>query len=471
MITEIIKFNTLLDKCRRLNINYIKLNPLSMLSAARYTKLLTTLMDNGFEVINLTRDHGFEVTQAPRFAWEKFRRTYLKCDTIVYGAGSLWKLTTHPLKGTFSPKPKEVYLVKDTTLLVTRTGRINVSGLFLKEHNQLITELLEVEHTAFTEDLLRVISNDRKILKYVITFLNSSFGYDLSNIAWFGALQPHLDPKIIEKIPIPLAPISIRSKIVGLLTSAYELEIKAWRAYFKAMKIVKEYFDKTERSITGIVRIRDIRNFPYFRVDPSRPLASDAVSRLVKEYSGRVRRISDLFEVRTAGVPREKKYKIRKGQYPLITIDSIDESGIIDYEKIYYMTRKGEPCPKGSILLVKDGASIGKASILPYDAYVMQGIATLVPKPNVDETLKYYVFALLKSSFYRRTIEALGYGATVQYSITKDELESLEIPIMEGLANEVSKHMKEFIEKMYDADKLKMRAISELEGFILRLLG
>ena len=214
-----------------------------------------------------------------------------------------------------------------------------------------------------------------------------------------------------------------------------------------------------------------MHSIPRFRVDPSRLLAFDAVSKLVKERGGKICRISDLFKVHTAGVPREKKYKIREGQYPLITIDSIDESGIIDYEKIYYITRREAPYPKGSILLVKDGASIGKVGISPYDSYVMQGIATLVPKPNVDESLKYYVLALLKSSFYRKMIEALGYGATVQYSITKDELESLEIPIIEEIIYEVSRYMKEFIVNMYMADELKRKAISELESYILKFIS
>ena len=487
MIAKVIGFNTLLDKYERLNINYIKLNPLSILSITRYTELLATLIDKGFEVIRLSKDHGFEVIQTPRFAWEKFRRTYPKHDTMVYGAGSLWKLSTHPLKGVLSPKPKEVYLVEDTTLLITRTGRINVSGLFLKEHNQLITELLVVEHTAFTEDLLRVINDDKEILKYLITFFNSNFGHDLSNIAWFGALQPHLDPKIIEKIPIPLAPVNLRNKIVSLLTSAYELEIKAWRAYFKAMKIVEDYLGADVEQLSGTSSYKEVS--AYGRLDSKFYVYLNALRRLSE---AQILRTNELFDVKLGTAPRSREYKSLERGEPYVSYDAIDDSGFIDEELFYRLPnppRTTARARKFSILITSVAHSIegiGKVGILySYDNMLcMTGLAILNPsstklrsvaqkigylKEKTVEEFMLYAFAVLKSRLMRKVMQSLTYGLTAQ--ISKKDIENLPIPLIKDLLNsDVISSVKEFVENLYQANVLKRQAIMELENYILRLL-
>jgi len=487
MITKI-RFGTLLDEYKKLRIDYIKLNPISIFSIMRYTKLLATLVNKGFEIINLSKEHGFEVLQVPRFAWEKFRRTHHEYNSIVYGAGSIWKLSVHPLKGILSPQPREVYLVEDTTLLITRTGEINVSGLFLREHNHLITKYLNVEHTAFTEHLLRIMSNDIELLKYMVTFLNSDFGRDLSNIAWFGTLQPQLDPKIIVKVPIPLPPANLRSKIADYLTSAYMQEIKAWRAYFKAMKTVEEYISVNVEPLIGVSSFKEISE--YGRLDSKYYIYLSFLRHLSRAS---ILKVHELFDVKLCTAPRSRKYKYspRQGE-PYVSYDAIDDSGFVDEELFYTLPNPPKTATRArkfSLLITAVAHSvegIGKVGILyPYDNMLcMAGLAILNPSStklrNVAQKIDYlneknieelmlYTFAILKSQLMRNVMKSLTYGLTAQ--ISKKDVENLPIPLVKDLlSSDVPLLMKEFIENMYTANRLKKMAITELETSISKFL-
>jgi len=383
---------------------------------------------------------------------------------------SLWKASIHPLKLELRTQEGR-YQCEELDIIGVATGLGSIGKFSVVP--KYLKEIVE-KPLATTGDLVVLeLKPDRpsEDSYYMVTLLNTKFGKLVADTLTYGSTgQLHLDVKHLERVYIPVID-SYKSVADNMKIAVEEYESRAWRAYFNAMKIVEEYLGKPEELVFSVVRARDIEKTIRFRIDPSRLLILGVVSKLISKYGGRVHKASDLLEVHTTGVPREKRYKVKEGQHPLITIDSIDESGIIDDEKIYYITGKKRPYPKGSILLVKDGASIGKTGILPYDAYVMQGIATLICRPNVDESLKYYVFATLKSSLYKRVIEALGYGATVQYSITKDEIESLEIPVIEEIAKDVSRYMKEFVENMYQANVLKKQAVMELENYILRLIS
>jgi len=439
----------------RLNSSYI-------LNCTLYAKMIDALKCSGFDVAKLSE-------------FVKIRRRRINGKTATILIKSLWKASIHPLKLELRTHDNRYQCGKlDIVGVATGLGSIGKFSIVPKYLMKIVEHPLAV-----TSDIivLEPVSNKAKHMYYIVALLNSKIGKLVSDMLTYGSTgQLHLDFKHLKDVSIPI--IGDHEGVASSMESAIEeYESRAWKAYFKAMRIVEEYLGKTEGLITGVVRAKDVQRIARFRIDSSRLLILGVTSKLLKEHGGGIRRISDLFEVHTAGVPREKRYKVKEGQHPLITIDSIDESGIIDDEEIYYINMEGNikgkrrSYPKDSILLVKDGASIGKTGILPYNAYVMQGIATLTLRPNVNGSLKYYIFAILKSPLYKKVIEALGYGATVQYSITKDEIESLEIPVIKEIAEDVSGYMKEFVENMYQANVLKKQAIMELENYILKLLS
>jgi len=390
---------------------------------------------------------------------------------------SISKLTIHPLKLELKSVSKNS-LVKsqDLAIISTGIGSIGRSGIVPRYLiNDLAKEIADYSLPfAVTQHIIKFeIESKDTSPYYIVALLNSYYGKLLiEGIATYGAtgqLEVHVETLSRLKLPI----MDIHKKVASIIESAVEdYEARAWKEYFKAMRTVEEYVGDVEKISSSVLKMRDLRSILRMRLDPSRLLVLSMILSLADRYRGKIFKVSDLFHIYTSGVPREKKYKTREGEYPLVTIDSIDESGVIDSENVYYISKMSVPqYPKGSLLLVKDGASIGKVGVLPYNAYVMQGIAVLIPKPNTDEHLKYYVFALLKTRLFKKIIESLGYGATVQYSITKDELESLPIPIIEEIYDEVSRNMEEFVENIYVSDELKKQAVAELERSILAFLS
>jgi|GEM_PF-2436561 len=453
------------DYTNREKLPLLRLDSTYLLNLKVYSHIMQQAKDNKIDV--------FSIEEIGKLRKGQEKEGGVKAFGIM--VKSIAKLTIHLLKlEVKSVSQSSLVNPYNIAIISTGIGSIGRSGLVPRFLHKLIEDLFDEKLPVSVTQHVIKFELERKDVSpyYIIALLNSFYGKMLiEGIATYGAtgqLEVHIP--ILSKLKVPI--VDIQNKVAKTVMEALEeYESKAWRAYFNAMKIVEEYLGKPEELVFSVVRARDIEKTTRFRIDPSRLLILGVVSKLISKYGGRVHKVSDLLEVHTTGVPREKRYKVKEGQHPLITIDSIDESGIIDDEKIYYITGKKRPYPKGSILLVKDGASIGKTGILPYDAYVMQGIATLICRSNVDESLKYYVFATLKSSLYKRVIEALGYGATVQYSITKDEIESLEIPVIEEIAKDVSRYMKEFVENMYQANVLKKQAVMELENYILKLLG
>ena len=474
MNTASLRLDELIKGYQKLNIKYLKLNPLSMLATTEYNEILRKLTREGFDTILLNEEYGFELLHTPRLAWRRLRRNSQMLNTIIYGAGALWKLSVHPLKGILSPYPSDTYKVDDLTMLLTETGEIDRSGLVFKGFNKLVSEAFNVEHVAFTHHLYRVRpinSNNNELLIYLVALLNSFIGKYIANIAWYGALQPELDRKAVEQIPIPVAPAQLRNNVVELLSSAYASEIKAWRAYFKAMKIVEEYLKPTLVKATGASRLLIAKNAG--RLDGAGLLAFGLLEEIAKRF-GKSIKLYNVFEIKSGNVPRSKDYKGVSG-IPYITIDSIDDSGIVDEEKMAFIPREKykrsfTKTKNHDILLVKDGiGSLGKVAVTLGEYPVMSGIFILRGKAIEDELL-YYIVTILKTRFYRKIMEMMSYGTTGQISLTKRDVENLLIPILDNY-KEIGVLFKEFVENMYQANALKRQAIAELENYILGIVG
>ena len=200
-----------------------------------------------------------------------------------------------------------------------------------------------------------------------------------------------------------------------------------------------------------------------------------------------------MFDVKLGTAPRSREYKSLERGEPYVSYDAIDDSGFIDEELFYRLPnppRTTARARKLSILITSVAHSIegiGKVGILyPYgNMLCMTGLAILNPstaklrsaaqkigclKEKTVEELMLYTFAILKSRLMRRVMQSLTYGLTAQ--ISKKDIENLPIPLIKDLLDSnVTSSVKEFIENMYKANALKRQAITELENYILRLLG
>ncbi len=471
MSIKTIKFLVLKNNYQKLNISYIKLNPLSIIPAFMYNNLLNVLQNQGLEIIRISEEFGFDVIQAPRLAWKKIRRITKSSNSITYGAGALWKLSIHPLKGIITPFPSEVYEAPDETIMLTRTGKIEISGMIPEGFTDSVKEFFDVEHVVYTEHLLRIIGEEKTLQKYLVIILNSFIGKYIANIAWYGALQPELDRKVVERIPIPIAPVQIRNKIVKHLNSAYELETKAWKAYFKTMKMVEEYLNVGDIGLTSISSLKVTKHIS--RIDATiHILLSSIIFRLGRRD---IHYIDELYDVISGTAPSSRKYeKPCKGQ-KYISTKSIDGSGYIDEESFYCypgQLRTRNLAERDSLVVLKNAHTVealGKMGIVyPYDDIpAISDLYILNLKDNIENDVSFYINALSKTKFFKNIIQSLAYGLTAH--IKAEDLARVPIPFINQW-KDVARCMKEFVENMYQANALKRQVIAELENYILGLV-
>lgn len=470
-----VKMNDYETQRIQLDVPYLKLNPLSIMSVYSYSKLFTTLKKSKeWDFIHIDSDYGFEVYYPSRVAWRKLRRQGKLLDVLVYGAGAIKNFTIHPLKGNISPIPSEEYLVDENTVLAVRTGEITKSGIVPTGFKKLIKMSFGMRDVAFTEHLIRIKHKNEDTRLYTILFLNTELGKHISKIAYYGALQPQLDENILKSIPIPIP--NDFDKIKDILTkfnNALICEIRAWEAYFKAMKIIEENIDHTIADIdTNIGKGKYSYLRESTRLDSKVFIALSIVEDIAKTLNAELIKLSKLFYILRGSAPSDRKFGKTMG-IPYITTKSIDKSGFIDYSEFYYLPKNAKVrnrAKKGAIVLLKDAHSaeaLGKIGLVyPYDEIpVVSDLYILNPKKDVDS---YYIFALLKSVVFKKILQLLSYGLTAHISIK--DLSNLYIPIIDSVKEEVSNFIKNFVENIYKANEMKREAIKMLENELTRAL-
>jgi len=435
----------------------LRLDSSNLLYLKVYKELIERIRLNGIEVIKMK-----ELIK-PSSKKPKSRKT------VTIMVRSLWKLSISPI----NLEVRQLGFSKEVpsrSLVVVVTGQAIGKVSMVPEYlNNVLPEFLGVNNIATTGDIGVFISNKDEHVQYLDVFLNTSLGQTILELSKYGTTNQHIDLQIFMRQYVPLIFVN---KVTRLVESAIEeYEAKAWRAYFKAMKIVEEYLKPTLVKTTGTSRLIIAKNAG--RLDGAGLLAFGLLEEITKHF-GKSIKLYNVLEIKSGNVPRLKDYKGVSG-IPYITIDSIDDSGIIDEEKMAFIPkekykRSFTKTKNHDILLVKDGiGSLGKVAVALGEYPVMSGIFILRGKAIEDELL-YYIVTILKTRFYKKIMEMISYGTTGQISLTKRDVENLLMPILDNY-KKIGALFKEFVENMYKANALKRQAIAELENYILELVG
>ena len=389
---------------------------------------------------------------------------------------SITKLTIHPLRLELKSVSKSSFVKPcDIAIISTGIGSIGRSGIIPRFLiNDLVKEFFDENlPVAVTQHIIKFELEQKDILPYyIITLLNSFYGRLLiEGIATYGATgQLEVHTSILSKLKVPI--VDIHDKIAETVEKALEdYEARAWRAYFRAMNIINEYIGYKDFTITGTGTLKNIKALN--RCDSSGILAQLILMKVAERTQAPIISLGQLFTIRPGNVPWTSEYigRDRKG-IPYIGIDAIDDSGIVDDEKLDYMPEhlfkpSFRQADRGEILLVKDGSKVGKAGMTYEPIYVRQGIYILKPRQHTD--VSYYVMALLKSELYQNIFRLLSYGMAHPH-LSKEVVERLPILMLKD-KDEIASYMKEFVENIYQANALKRQAIAELENYILKLVG
>jgi len=423
------------------------------------------------KILDALKEAGIVVEKASGLV--KIRRESVSeaVTTATVLIKSLWKASIHPLK--LEPRTHgSRYQCKELDIIGVATGlgsigKFSVVPKYLKEIVKM--------PLATTGDLVILeLKPDRpsEDSYYMVTLLNTKFGKLVADMLTYGSTgQLHLDIKHLGRVYIPVID-SYKSVADNMKIAVEQYENKAWKAYFEAMKIVEEYFKHILTKLTEVSKLTIAKEAGRF--DGAGLLALSLLSKIAEHFSNSIE-LHNMFEIVSGNVPRSEDYRGVRG-IPYITIDSIDDSGVIDEEKMTFIPR--EKYKKSfvrtrnrDVLLVKDGiGSLGKVAIALGEYPVMSGIYILRSKAIKDELLSYYVIAVLKTRFYRKIMEMMSYGTTGQISLAKHDVEKILVPVLDNY-RDVGNLFKEFVENMYQANVLKKQAVMELENYILKLIS
>ncbi len=419
------------------------------------------------EIIERLRLNGIEVAKMEELIKPSSKKPKSQ-KTATIMVRSLWKLSISPINLEIRQQgfSKEV---PSRSLVVVITGQAIGKVSMVPEYlNDILPEFLGVNNMATTGDIGVFLSNKDRCVQYLDVFLNTSLGQTILELSKYGTTNQHIDLQIFMRQYVPLILVN---KVTRLIESAIEeYEAKAWRAYFKAMKIVEESLN-IEGIDVGISRLNMVRLLG--RLDSSALLALDIINKIKKSIKSHFVQVKEMFDIIPGNVPWSKEYIGTEG-IPYVGTDAIDKSGIIDIDKvdkipIHLYKQSFVKTREGDLLLVKDGVgSLGKIGIPQPNIHVRSGILVLRPKnPGVPT---YYVATILKSKIYRKVIERLAYGSTGQLHLQTTAISMLEIPILQEY-EEINKLMGSFVQNIYKSIMLKHKAVSELENQVFKLLS
>ena len=355
---------------------------------------------------------------------------------------------------------KHLWLQKDW-ILVTCSGTL---GNVTYTNNTF-------EDKIATHDLIRIVPNDKHILKGVVyAFLAGRYGYYQITQSQFGGVVKHINDKEVGKILIPNFPESFQQEVDDLIQESARLREEAAEAleeaksimgkfiavsftknYFKTLKVTaKDIFSSLQHRLDppaiindGVYAMRDIiKKFPYKLIGDidgtvfrpgifKRVYVNNGIPYLKGSeifMSNPFRRCEHLSKTRT---PFIEEMRMKEGQILITCAGSVGD--------IKYITKEYE-----------DKKSIGSQDIIRLES-------------SDSLYTKEYLFVYLQQPFVYDYIQSMKYGSVIE-RIEPFHVES--IPVIEpteNLSEQITMIVKRYADCIYRAFCAEERAISMVE--------
>ena len=124
-----------------------------------------------------------------------FKRAYVKNGIPFLSSSDIMLSIPQSEKQISRRMPNsEAFLVDEKWILVPRSGTIGEVVYTTSQHAQKLV----------SEDVIRIVPNDILSSGYVYAFLSSSIGKALIQRLIFGSVIQHIEPPLLETIPIPI---------------------------------------------------------------------------------------------------------------------------------------------------------------------------------------------------------------------------------------------------------------------------
>lgn len=164
-----------------------------------------------------------------------FKRTYVKNGIPFLSSSDIMLSIPQSEKQISRRMPNsDAFLVKEKWILVPRSGTIGEVVYTTSQHAQKLV----------SEDVIRIIPNDILRSGYIYAFLSSSIGKALIQRSIFGSVIQHIEPPLLETIPIPVLS-DIKMKEIADLAEIHRMCWgKAAELELEAISLVESEIEK-----------------------------------------------------------------------------------------------------------------------------------------------------------------------------------------------------------------------------------
>ena len=165
-----------------------------------------------------------------------FKRCYVENGLMFLGGADIFLANPQSKKFVSRTKTADVptLTIKEGMILMPRSGTIGNVAIATSQH----------AHKLASEDVIRIYSNSTITTAYIYAFLSSNIGKNLIQRYTFGSVIQHVEPHLLNDIPIPILDSELMNKIGHLVITNKNYLGRAGDIEQTAIKKIEQEIEK-----------------------------------------------------------------------------------------------------------------------------------------------------------------------------------------------------------------------------------
>ncbi len=316
--------------------------------------------------------------------------------------------------------------------------------------------------------------------EYIATYLKSILGQIFIEQQFTGGVQRTITVPSIESIPVVIPPLETQERIIKLTRDVHTGRLSSLRnAELLLRSINNLIFDELQLHISPIEEKQafwaKLEDSSESRVDPLfYSLTHVRLMEALRQAPYEIMGLANLAETIVSGQRPGGGVKYIRQGVPSLGGEHITPDGGFDFTELRFIPEDFHKKQRKSwvnpldILIVKDGATTGKVTIVPKDflfkeCNINEHLFKIVVRDEYDP---YYVFLYLWSDLGQEQVRRLISGAA-QKGITREAVEKIKVivpplEIQKRITQEASKRADEAKKLRKEAEEAAEKAKQEV---------